>query len=278
MASNSMFQVMNDRGWRAGLSNLTRKENRDWWGTRTWLLQGLTWLFIIDGLVLMIIFVSSAPSLQVGADPETVRVLADKMTVPLEKFFEIAGIALAIGVVILAQDEIIGEKRTGTAAWILSKPVSRSSFVLSKFIGNVPGIGVLMVLLPGAVVYLMVSIYRGDPVPVWGFLGGLAALFLSLLFFLELTVMLGVLSNSRGVVLGIPLAFALLYLILGKFFSEAHEFLPQALTSASDETPAVAAALALGQPLSSFMPIVASAAWIVLFVGIAIWRFQREEV
>jgi len=79
-------------------------------------------------------------------------------------------------------------------------------------------------------------------------------------------------------VLGIPLAFALLYLILGKFFSEAHEFLPQALTSASGETPAVAAALALGQPLSSFMPIVANAVWIVLFVGIAIWRFQREEI
>jgi hypothetical protein len=41
MSSHSMFQMVNERGWRAGLSNLARKENRDWWGTRTWLVQSL---------------------------------------------------------------------------------------------------------------------------------------------------------------------------------------------------------------------------------------------
>ncbi len=277
MATNNIFQMVNERGWRAGLWNLTCKESRDWWGTRTWLLQSLIWLILIGGLVLMIILMSSDPRLEAEADPETVKILADRMTVPLEKFFEIAGIALAIGVVVLAQDEIIGERRSGTAAWILSKPVSRLSFVMSKLLGNAPGIAAVMVLVPGAAIYLMVSLYRGIPLPVAGFLGGLAALFLSLLFFLALTVMLGVLSSNPGLVLGIPLAFILLFLIMQPFLSDVYVFLPQALTSGG-ETPSVAAALALGQPLPSFIPIIANAAWIVLFVGVAICRFRKEEL
>lgn len=276
MTSDSAFQMLDERGWRAGLWNLTRKENRDWWGTRTWLLQGLVWLVLIGGLVLMIILMSSDPKLAAEADPETARILADKMTVPLSKFFDLAGIALAIGVVILAQDEIIGERRSGTAAWILSKPVSRFSFIISKFLGNMPGIAAVMVLLPGAGVYLVVSLYRGIPLPVPEFLAGLAVLLLSLLFFLALTLMLGVLSSSRGLVLGLPLAFILLFLIMGPFLSDLYIFLPQALT-ADGETPSVAAALALGQPVPSFIPVIANAAWIVLFTAVAVLRFQTEE-
>ena len=35
MASNSVLQPVTTRGWRAGFDNLFRKENRDWWGTRS---------------------------------------------------------------------------------------------------------------------------------------------------------------------------------------------------------------------------------------------------
>jgi hypothetical protein len=33
----------------------------------------------------------------------------------------------------------------------------------------------------------------------------------------------------------------------------------------------------LGQPLSSATPILATAVWSIVFVGIALWRFGREE-
>jgi hypothetical protein len=33
----------------------------------------------------------------------------------------------------------------------------------------------------------------------------------------------------------------------------------------------------LDQPLSSITPIIATAAWSVLFVSVAMWRFGREE-
>ena len=35
--------------------------------------------------------------------------------------------------------------------------------------------------------------------------------------------------------------------------------------------------LALGKPLPTAVPIIATALWWVLFVGVAIWRMRREE-
>lgn len=279
MSSNEKFQYVSTRGWDAGLWNLVRKENRDWWGTRSWLVRGLLWLLILDGFALGVILISSDPVMLAKADPETARQLADRTTVPVDKFFEIAGIALALGVVILAQDEIIGEKRTGTAAWVLSKPVSRSAFVLSKILGNLPGIALVMVLWPGGVAYLMISLFRSSPLPPAAFLAGLAALFLSLLVFLALTVMLGTLSDSRGLVIGIPLILILGFQIYMMFLSPIYEFLPQALTmSGGGATLSTAATLALGQPLPSITPLVANSMWILLFVAVAVWRIRREEL
>ncbi len=279
MASNSYFPTVNERGWRAGLWNLVRKENRDWWSTRTWLIQSLIWLLVVDGLMLIVMLVSSDPAMLAQADPATAAQLADKTTVPVSKFFEFAGFALALGVAILVQDEIIGEKRAGTAAWILSKPVSRTAFVLSKLLGNLPGILVVMVLLPGAVAYLVVSVYHASPLPVVEFLAGLAALLLYLLVFLALTIMLGTLSNSRGLVLGVPLMLVLGFQIYMVFLSPLYPLLPQALTmSGGGTTEGLAQALALGHPVTSLVPILANIVWIVLFVGISIWRLGREEL
>ena len=40
---------------------------------------------------------------------------------------------------------------------------------------------------------------------------------------------------------------------------------------------ALAAYLVAGQPLPTVMPIIATAAWCVLFVLVGMWRFRREE-
>ena len=33
----------------------------------------------------------------------------------------------------------------------------------------------------------------------------------------------------------------------------------------------------MGMPLTTVVPIVATLVWIVVFVGVAIWRFGRDE-
>jgi hypothetical protein len=61
------------------------------------------------------------------------------------------GLFAAAGVAIKAQDALIGEKRSGTAAWVLSKPISRYAFLLAKFAADVIGVLITMVIVQGAI-------------------------------------------------------------------------------------------------------------------------------
>lgn len=260
----------------SGLGNLFWKEMRDWWATRRWWMTALVWLAILNGILALILFIAPDPSeaeaaarAAAGAPAQPAR---DEMAVQV--FFQLAGYALAIGVVVLAQDELIGERRAGTAAWILSKPVSRSAFILAKLLGNLPGIVGLMVLFQAAVAYLLISVQRGSPLPALPFLAGLGPLTLSLLFYLTLTLMLGALFNGRGAVVGLPLILILLpdlFLMLAPWLNAV---MPWPLADISAAL-AMQAALPAGATLA---PILATGAWCVVFVAVAIWRFQREEL
>ncbi len=267
MASNSIFQAVDGAEWHAGFMNLLRKESRDWWATRFWLVQSIVWLTIMNGIVAAILIagprmVLSDPSVSAAA---RAQFLSTAHIAALEKFFALAAIALPIGVVILAQDEIIGERQSGTAEWILSKPVSRSALILAKLTGNLIGIACVMVLLQGALAYLQIAIYRGTALPIVAFTLGLGAVCLGLLFYLSLTLMLGTLFSSRGAVVGIPLAIMLGHML--KIIPGLDAIMPWSVTLP----------LATGQPIPSTLPIIVPAVCSVLCVGIAVWRFEREE-
>ena len=114
--------------------------------------------------------------------------------------------------------------------------------------------------------------------PAISFLGGLSAITLALLFYLTLTLMLGTLFDSRGAVMGVPLVIILGFTIFPMFLPASYELLPYALTMSGGGAPSVALALAMGQPIPSLLPVIANAAWSVLFICVAIWRFRREEL
>lgn len=259
----------------AGLSNLFRKEMRDWWGTRRWWLTGLIWLAILNGILGLLLFAAPDPEADPAAAARSAAGVAaepPKDQLAVQVFYQLAGYALAIGVVVLVQDELIGERRAGTAAWILSKPVARSAFLLAKLLGNLPGILGLMVLLPAAGAYALISLQRGSPLPAGPFFSGLGPLVLSLVFYLTLTLMLGTLSNSRGAVVGLPLVLILLPDIFLRLAPWLALVMPWQL-------PNLGMMLALGQavPAEAVAPVLATAGWGGLFTAVAIWRMGREE-
>ena len=61
----------------------------------------------------------------------------------------------AIAVIIIMKDTLVGEKQSGTAAWVLSKPVSRPAFILSKLAANSIGVLATIVILPGVVAFIL---------------------------------------------------------------------------------------------------------------------------
>ncbi len=267
MAANAIFQRQEARGWMAGFSNLFAKETRDWWGTRKWLANALIWLAIVNGMLALVLF---------SPKPGEMGTQSVDMT-GLMIFFIFTDMAMGIGTIILAQDEIIGEKQAGTVAWILSKPVSRVSFLISKLLANALGILVVMVLLQGAIAFAQISFYRGSLLSVTGMLAGLGIVFLNLLFYLCLTLMLGTLFGSRGAVIGIPIGILLGYQFILGLAPFIQDFSPYPLVIPLGQSLSVAMALATGAPVSSFTPVIATILWCMLFVGLALWRFSRDE-
>jgi ABC-2 type transport system permease protein len=271
MASNSVFQLVDEHGWRAGLNNLFRKENRDWWGTRAWLVQAIVWTAILIGILATFLFAQTEGT-------EGLGLLGGKWVLGLTVFFAMGGIALSIGATIMGQEEVLDEKRSGTAAWILSKPVSRAAFILAKIISNAIGILIIMILLEGALAYILLSISRGSPLEVLPYLASLSVLYLNVMFYFLLALMFSAATNSRGAAIGIPMAVLFGYQFLVGIAPWLLEITPWGLTNpgSSSLQPTLVVSLALGQPVSP-APIIATLVWCVLFVVVAVWKFSRDE-
>ncbi len=268
MASNSVLQPVTTRGWRAGYSNLFRKENRDWWGTRSWLVQIIIWTAILIGILATVLFT-----------PMENEPAGGKAALGLMVFFVMAGIALPIGVIIMGQDEVLDEKRSGTAAWILSKPVSRIAFILAKISANAIGILLIMVLLEGTLAYALIAGVTGKTFPVLSYLSALGVLYLEVMFYFLLSLMFSAATNSRGAAIGIPMAVLFGYQFVVGIAPWTLQVTPWGLTNAGSSNGlenSIATALVQGQAVA-VLPIVATLAWCLLFVGIAVWKFNRDE-
>ncbi|HEX5808397.1 MAG TPA: ABC transporter permease subunit [Anaerolineales bacterium] len=263
-SQTNSLQPVREAGWRSGLSNLVWKENSLRWGGRRWILPALIWLAIINGFILLIALVGD---LDPSITPENVVPMAIGVFVSMGMF------ASSIGIVVNAQGAVIREKQLGTAAWVLSKPASRSAFIFAKWLAYSLASLVLSLALPALVFLVQSQLFWGKMPALVPFLGGWSIMLLHLQFYLALTLMLGTLFNARGAVIGISLAFmfsgSFLSLVLPSWISRIFPWPLQEL----------AGGMAAGAPLPAGwqIPVIATALWIPLFIGIALWRFRREE-
>jgi len=281
MAAEVSLQPVNESGWRMGFANMLRKENGAWWRTRSWLVQTIIWLAILNGILATVLFVADEASVRVeGANDQQAAIqqlMQDKPTEGLFLFVVMAGIAPAIGAVIVGQEAILDEKRSGTAAWVLSKPVSRAAFVLSKLVADSFGILVTAVVIQGVIAYALLSA-AGGTFSVGSFAGALGVIFINLMFYLTLTLMLGTLFNGRGGVIAIPLGILFAYQFILGLVPGLASITPWALiTNTPLSSTPLAVMVAQGQALPTLTPIIATVVWCVIFVVVALWRFNREE-
>jgi len=264
------------RGWLAGFGNMLAKELGEWFQTRRWLWQILIWLIIIDGFVAFLLFVLPAlasimPALKPTAEGAFGGLPPEVGGVSM--FFTILMMAGSIGVIILAQDEIIQEKQSGTAAWILSKPAARPAFILTKLLSNTIGALVFIVALPGLVVLGEIFLATHQLVPLLPFLVGAGVVLLGLVFYISLVILLGVLFESRGSVLGITFGIMFGGMILRNFILPILYVLPLSMDS-------IALAVVQGIPLPAMFvsQLIATAFLSSVFILVALWRFQHIEL
>ncbi len=253
------------RGALGGFRNLVRKENKDWASDFSWLLHGVIWLVLVAGTPLVVSFVRTRISPDVT--PKDVNDTAALL------FFVMASVGAVIAVVVRSQGAIIGEKQRGTAAWVLSKPVSRRAFVLSKLTVHARWLALLTILVPTVVLYASLPSISGLPLPLLPFLGGVGMMVISLFFYLALSLLLGTIFESRGPVAGCVFGFMVGGFLLSNyagwltaifpwlFFENAYYLVERGW-----------------MPATGVSSIIATTVWSVVFVFLALWRFERAEV
>ena len=100
-------------------------------------------------------------------------------------------------------------------------------------------------------------------------------------FWLALTLMLGTFFDSVGAVIAIPIALAFGQSYLAGIIPSLIYIVPWSLSapvgSPEGELAPVAASLMVGDAPFSWIPLVAAPIFSILFIAVAIWRFNRQE-
>lgn len=260
LAARKGLRPVDERSWLGGFGNMLGKELGQWWGTRTWWVQIIIWVLMLNGITTIVALSESGLAIE-------------KIQEVVQTFLPMMVGAVGIGTIITVQGAIVGEKELGTVAWVMSKPASRSAFILAKIIAYFVGFAVCAILIPATIFYLEMPFLISAPLPGMSFLVGVAVAMLNLLFYITLTVMLGALFSSRGPIAAIGIAMILTGLLLKSLIPLA------VLLYTPWLLPDLSGALALQLPLPPgwFVPLLAVSCGIIVMTAVALWRFGREE-
>ena len=260
----SVLAPRRGRGWLAGMGTMPGKENASWWRRRKWWIMWLLWLATLDGVFALVMKDTGAGAAASG-------------------LLQMMSLLLPIVAIVFGPDSLFRERHSGTAARVLTKPISRPAFIPAKAAARALGFLLTSVALPGAVAYVQLLV-SGEPfVPLVQYAGIMGLVFLNLLYYLTLRLMLATLRRSRGPVLAIALSLHLGWMFVGASFIMGIApwlvaIMPWNLLQAFAGKQPVAACPAAGNPLPAVLPIVATGPWCVVFVLVAALRFRREEL
>lgn len=275
MAANLDLTRASEPAALRGFANLFRKERDAWTRTPRGWVNALLWTALLCGLTAIMLFgpneelkaASAAEIAALGSE------LNFTLSIGLTFFLEFGITVLAIGIIILMQDLIVSEAHDGLAEWLLSKPITRRAYILSKLAANALAVLVVMIALPALITYGILSLRLGAAFPLLPYLAAVGIMIVHSLFYLTLTLLLGTLFSSRGPILGIALAMVLGGNLIGNFFPQLFYVTPWML-------PKIAWLTATAQPAPAGMvvaPLLASLAWSIAFILLALVKFQRAE-
>jgi ABC-2 type transport system permease protein len=251
-----------------GLGSMLRKELIEQWRTRRVLVVAVVFTALGIGSPLLARYT-----------PELVKALAGdqfQIVVPpptaadaVSQFLKNLGQAGVLTAILLAMGSVAVEKERGTAALLLTKPVSRGAFLLAKLLAIAATL--LVGLLLGAIAgyYYTLILFEALPPLGWAAMAGL--LLLSLVAYASLTFLGSVLSRSSLAAAAIGIG-AMVVLAIVSALPSVGPFTPGGLS-------APGAAIAVGKdPGSLIGPLLVNLAGVVAIVGVAWLAFRRQEL
>ncbi len=267
--ASGQFQLVEEKGWRRGLGNLLQGEYSSWFKSSRWWKHLLLWFSIINVMMIFMI-IGSAEAAKEGNDGP-----------PMFLMYGIfGGMFVAFGVMIIMQRVLVGEKRSGTAAWVLSKPVTRTAFVVSRLVVNSIAILLTSVVVPGVILYITLGLFSNlGWLSPFGFAGALLVIALHTFFWITLVLMMGTLFESSGGVIAIPMILYFAFWMGTGMVPGLIYISPLLLTFSPDpdHINSLPASLMTGQPVFSWLPLISTIVFCVIFIAVAIRRFNRQE-
>jgi ABC-2 type transport system permease protein len=252
-----------------GFGPMLRKELLEQWRTRRLLVVAV--VFVVLGIGSPFLARYTAELIEaLGGAPFEIEVPEPMVADAVAQFLRNLGQAGILTSVLLAMGSVATEKERGTAALILSKPVSRGAYLGTKLvaIGGTLAVGLLLAAVAG---YAYTTFLFEAP-SVAGWMGMTALLFLSLLSYAALTFLGSTLTRSVIAAAAIGVGGMLLLAIVASFPTIA-PYLPAGLSGEP------AAALALGtDPGQLVGPILANFALTAGLVLLSWFAFRHQEL
>ena len=180
----------------------------------------------------------------------------------------------ALAAILLAMPLVSGEKDRGTAAFILTKPVTRRAFLLAKLAGLAVVLGASTILAVMAGWIYTAILFEPLPLIGWLWLAFLVGLWL--FAFAALTFAGSVVTGSTAAAAGIGFV-ALLGLGIVSAIPGLGKFTPGGLLGPATELAANTVSLSqLGTNL--VYPVVATVVLIAAAIAVSAWSFGRREL
>jgi hypothetical protein len=252
-------------------SVLLRKELLESW--RTMRLPIVAGLFLVVGLTspLLAKFLPEIVKAAAGDQLPSIPIPTPVPTDAVDQVWKNLAQFGAFAAIVLAMGSVATERDRGTAAFILSKTVSRDGFIAAKVVALGVVLG-LCVALAVAVGWLYTAILF-EPLSVGGWIALAFLAWLGLAAWAALTFLGSTVTGSAAAAAGLGFG-ALLVLSIASAIPNVGRFLPGGLAG-----PAVA--LAAGAPVEVVdvvVPVVSTAILITVALAVSAWSFRRQEL
>jgi len=235
---------------------------------RIWVIPGLTIFFAITGPFIALLTPALVESLA-GSQPGMVIKVPDPTARDaFGQFLKNLSQVVMIALVITGAGTVSGERSSGTAILVLTKPVSRAAFVVAKVVSQ----QILLVgsTILGVIVTVAVTAALFDQLPVRDLVAASAIWLAFALLFAGIMVLFSVLFQARGAAAGAGIGTLFVVLILSAW-EPVSRWTFAGLPGAS--------AAALGaRPVFVVWPLVTALVALVAAVAAAVGIFAKKEI
>ncbi len=252
-----------------GFASFFRKESveilRTW---RIWVLPGIVLFFALSGPFMARFTPQIIKAVTSGQSGMVIEVPDPTYLDSYAQWIKNLSQIVLFAVVIIYGGLVSSERKSGTAVLVLTKPVSRTAFVLAKSTVHMLLLG-LTVSLGTMLTWALTAAIFGDAPPGGLLLASGAWLAFGLLFIGVMTLLSVALRSQAGAA-GLGLAIYALVSI-ASIWRPAGEFTPAGLVGAP-------AAIAMGKAVPVLWPAVTSLLAAAAFVAAAAMLFRRQEL